>query len=232
MTRHETINWENVVHNLNYIKNVLMHFSGGIYYLCNYKLMGHNLDLFKKQFDLNFEMLCITIKEVDRKNIGGSKNVSVCKYDIVGSVEVYDDAGNFINSFSMEEIKKNYREYRDNITNYNLSNLKTNKTMTRHESLFAEIIYDLSYLAGLDKLHNNFIEDSRELFCMIKEWAEEFDVKYPMPRNVVCDFSELYGDDYITALDKFYIEKRNEYMKVYRDITDKWILNKMFENKC
>lgn len=104
--------------------------------------------------------------------------------------------------------------------------------MTRHESLFAEIIYDLSYLAGLDKLHYNFIEDSRELFCMIKDWAMEFDVKYPMPRNVVCDFSELYGDDYITTLDKFYIDKRNEYMRDYHNITDKWILNKMFENKC
>lgn len=89
--------------------------------------------------------------------------------------------------------------------------------MTRHESLFAEIIYDLSYLAGLDKLHSNFFKDSRELFCMIKDWAEEFDVKYPMPRNVVCDFSELYGDDYLTAIDKFYIEKRNEYMRDYHN---------------
>ena len=113
-----------------------------------------------------------------------------------------------------------------------LRQLKTIKTMTRHESLFAEIIYDLSYLAGLDKLHYNFIEDSRELFCMIKDWAEEFDVKYPMPRNVVRDFSELYGDDYLTTIDKFYIEKRNEYMRDYHNITDKWILNKMFENKC
>ena len=104
--------------------------------------------------------------------------------------------------------------------------------MTRHESLFAEIIYDLSYLAGLDKLHNNFIEDSRELFCMIKDWAEEFDVKYPMRRYVVCDFSELYGDDYLTAIDKFYIEKRNEYMRDYHNITNKILLNKMFENKC
>lgn len=104
--------------------------------------------------------------------------------------------------------------------------------MTRHESLFAEIIYDLSYLAGLDKLQYNFIEDSRELFCMIKDWAEEFDVKYPMPRNVVRDFSELYGIDYLTAIDKFYIEKRNELMAEWYNITDKWILDKMFENKC
>lgn len=104
--------------------------------------------------------------------------------------------------------------------------------MTRHESLFAEIIYDLSYLAGLDELHCNFVEDSRVLFCMIKVWAEEFDVKYPMPRNVVCDFSELYGDDYITAIDKFYIEKRNEYMKDYHNITEKKVLNKLFKNQC
>ena len=238
MERHNPINWENVVHNLNYIKNVLIHFSGSIDYLCNNKLMGHNLDLNEKQFDLNLEMLCLTIKEVGSEELGGTKNggtkkLRKNKFDIVGSIEIYDDAGNFINSFSMEEIKKNYREYRDNITNYNLSKLKTNKTMTRHESLFAEIIYDLSYLAGLDKLHFNFIEDGRrELFCMIKDWAMEFDVKYPMPRNVVCDFSELYGIDYITALDKFYIEKRNEYMREYHNITDKWILNKMFENKC
>jgi len=40
--------------------------------------------------------------------------------------------------------------------------------MTRHESLFAEIIYDLSYLAGQDDL-TRFIEDSRELFMKIKE---------------------------------------------------------------
>ena len=104
--------------------------------------------------------------------------------------------------------------------------------MTRHESLFAEIIYDLSYLAGLDKLHYNFIEDSRELFCMIKDWAMEFDVKYPMPRNVVCDFSELYGDDYITAIDNFYIEKRNELMAEWHNITSKVVLNTIFKIKC
>lgn len=123
MTRHNPINWENVVHNLDYIKNVLIHFSGSIDYLCNNKLMGHNLDLNEKQFDLNLEMLCLTIKEVGSKDLGGAKNVRENKFDIVGSIEIYDDIGNFINSFSMEEIKKNYREYRDNITNYNLSKL-------------------------------------------------------------------------------------------------------------
>ena len=104
--------------------------------------------------------------------------------------------------------------------------------MTRHESLFAEIIYDLSYLAGLDELHSNLIEDSRELFILIKGWAETFDCRYPMPRNVVCDFSELYGDDYLTAIDKFYIEVRNEYMRDNYNITDKNILNKLFKVKC
>lgn len=123
MERHNPINWENVVHNLNYIRNVLMHFSGSIDYLCNNKLMGHNLDLNERQFDLNFEMLCLTIKEVDSKDLGGAKNVRENKFDIVGSIEIYDDEGLFAYKFSMEEIKKNYREYRNNITNYNLSNL-------------------------------------------------------------------------------------------------------------
>ena len=78
--------------------------------------------------------------------------------------------------------------------------------MTRHESLFAEIIYDLSFLAGQDDL-TRFIEDSRELFEMVKDWAETFDCRYPMPRNVMCDFSELHGDDYLTAID--YDSKEN-----------------------
>ena len=34
--------------------------------------------------------------------------------------------------------------------------------MTRHESLFGEIIYDLSYLGGEDDLLR-FVEDSRNL---------------------------------------------------------------------
>lgn len=104
--------------------------------------------------------------------------------------------------------------------------------MTRHESLFAEIVYDLSYLAGLDELHCNFVEDSRMLFCMIKGWAEEFDKKYPMPRVTIVDFSELYDIDYISALDKFYIEKRNEFMRDCHNITNKILLNKLFKNKC
>lgn len=39
---------------------------------------------------------------------------------------------------------------------------------------FLESLYDLTYLAGLDNLHGNIIEDSRELFVMLKEWASEF----------------------------------------------------------
>lgn len=128
MERHNPINWENVVHNLNYIRTVLMHFSGSIDYLCNNKLMGHNLDLNERQFDLNFEMLCLTIKEVGSEELGGTKkggtkNVRENKFDIVGSIEIYDDEGLFAYKFSMEEIKKNYREYRNNITNHNLLNL-------------------------------------------------------------------------------------------------------------
>lgn len=108
---------------------------------------------------------------------------------------------------------------------------KNIKIMTRHESLFAEIIYDLSFLAGQDDL-TRFIEDSRELFEMVKDWAETFDCRYPMPRNVRCDFSELHGDDYLTAIDNFYIEMRNEYMADYHNITSSVILNELFKNKC
>jgi hypothetical protein len=100
-----------------------MHFSGSIEYLCDSKLMGHNLDLNEKQFDLNFEMLCVTIKEVDSQDLGGTKNVRANKFDIVGSIEIYDDAGFFCKKFSMEEIKQNYREYRNSITEHRLSNL-------------------------------------------------------------------------------------------------------------
>lgn len=95
MERHNPINWENVVHNLNYIKNVLMHFSGSIDYLCNSKLMGHNLDLNEKQFDLNYRSVCVTIKEVDGA------------YQIIGNVEVYDGEGHFITILPIEKIVDN-----------------------------------------------------------------------------------------------------------------------------
>lgn len=104
--------------------------------------------------------------------------------------------------------------------------------MTRHETLFAEIIYDLSYLAGLDELDCNFVEDSRELFYMVVRWAKEFDKKYQMPENDDRDFYYIFGVDYLTAIDDFYIEKRNEYMRDCHNITDKKILNKLFKVKC
>lgn len=94
------IDLDKVVFIINYIKNVLMHFSGSIEYLCNNKLMGHNLDLANKQFDLNFDCICVTIKEVAEH-----------KFEIVGSIEIYDDAGNHIISQTMAEIKKKYIKY-------------------------------------------------------------------------------------------------------------------------
>ena len=77
--------------------------------------------------------------------------------------------------------------------------------------LFLESLYDLTYLAGLDNLHGNIIEDSRELFVMLKEWATEFEDKYPLTEEQMGDFSIVHGIDYLTAIDKFYIEKRNKY---------------------
>ena len=117
-----SIDWEEVVHNLNYIKNVLMHYSGDIDYLCNYKLMGHNLDLNERQFDLNLEMLCLTIKEVDSKCLGGAKNVRENKFDIVGGIEIYDDEF-LVCTLTMAEIKEKYIEYRNPKTNQEISNL-------------------------------------------------------------------------------------------------------------
>lgn len=103
--------------------------------------------------------------------------------------------------------------------------------MTRHEILFGEIIYDLSYLGGEDDLLR-FVEDSRNLYEIIRDWAEEFDNKYPMPEDKIVDFSELYGDDYITAIDNFYIEKRNELMAKWYNVTSKVVLDTLFKIKC
>lgn len=79
--------------------------------------------------------------------------------------------------------------------------------------LFLETLYDLSYLAGLDELHGNIIEDSRELFVMLKEWATEFEDKYPLTDEQMGDFSIVHGIDYLTAIDNFYVEKRDELFK-------------------
>ena len=66
-----------------------------------------------------------------------------------------------------------------------------------------ETIYDLSYMAGEDNLFNEVVEDSRELFYMIKEWAKEFESKF----DIDFDESEL---DYIAEIEKFYLEKKKE----------------------
>ena len=108
---------------------------------------------------------------------------------------------------------------------------KNVKNMPQVSYTFLESLYDLTYLAGLDDLHA-FIEDSRELFVMLKEWATEFEDKYPLTEEQMGDFSITHGIDYLTAIDKFYIEKRNEYMKDYHNITSKSCLNLMFKNKC
>jgi hypothetical protein len=103
--------------------------------------------------------------------------------------------------------------------------------MTRHENLIAETIYDLSYLAGTDEL-NRFIEDSRELFILITDWAEEFDKKYPMPENDDRDFYYIFGIDYLTAIDYFYIEKRNKLIKNEYNVDNEVVLNTLFKIKC
>lgn len=66
-----------------------------------------------------------------------------------------------------------------------------------------ETIYDLSYMAGEDNLFNEVVEDSRELFYLIKEWAKEFESKF----DIDFDESEL---DYIAEIEKFYLEKKKE----------------------
>jgi hypothetical protein len=103
--------------------------------------------------------------------------------------------------------------------------------MARHENLIAETIYDLSYLAGTDEL-NRFIEDSRELFILITDWAEEFDKKYQMPENDDRDFYYIFGIDYLTAIDYFYIEKRNELIKNEYNVDNEVVLNTLFKIKC
>lgn len=88
-----------------------MHYSGDIDYLCNYKLMGHNLNLNEKEFDFNYDCICVTIKEVEE-----------CKFDIVGGIEIYDDEF-LVCTLTMAEIKEKYIEYRNHKTNQEISNL-------------------------------------------------------------------------------------------------------------
>lgn len=109
---------------------------------------------------------------------------------------------------------------------------KKPKNMAQVSYSFLESLYDLTYLAGVDNLHGNIIEDSRELFVMLKEWASEFEDKYPLTEEQMGDFSIVHGIDYLTAIDEFYIEKRNEYMKDYHHITSSTMLNHIFTIKC
>ena len=104
--------------------------------------------------------------------------------------------------------------------------------MVQIKNPFLETLYDLSYLAGVDGLHGKVIEDSRVLFELIDGWATEFESKYPLTEEQVGDFSIVHGVDYLNAIDDFYIEKRNEYMKDYHNITSKVVLNTLFKNKC
>lgn len=66
-----------------------------------------------------------------------------------------------------------------------------------------ETIYDLSYLAGQDKLVEtpHYDNDSRELYADIQSWAIEFEKKY----NLDFDESEF---DYLIEIDKFYEDKK------------------------
>lgn len=103
--------------------------------------------------------------------------------------------------------------------------------MAQISNTFLETLFDISYLAGVDGLHGKIIEDSRELFELIDEWATEFEEKYPLTEEQIGDFSIVHGVDYLTAIDNFYIEKRNEYMRVYHNITSKVVLDTLFKIK-
>lgn len=109
ISRQNEILWEEVIHNLNYIKNVLMHYSGNIDYLCNYKLMGHNFNPNEKEFDYNCGCVCVTIKEVAEN-----------KFDIVGGIEIYYDEF-IVCTLTMPEIKEKYIEYRNIKTKQEIS---------------------------------------------------------------------------------------------------------------
>lgn len=69
------------------------------------------------------------------------------------------------------------------------------------EKMIYETIYDLSYYAGVDKLSVTFDFDSRELYNIILEWAEEFEDKF---KNVEWGKTNI---DYLTEISNFYDEK-------------------------
>lgn len=64
-----------------------------------------------------------------------------------------------------------------------------------------ETIYDLSYFAGVDKLSMTLDIDSRELYNIILEWAEEFEETF---KDV--DWNKA-DKDYLTEISNFYDEK-------------------------
>lgn len=71
-----------------------------------------------------------------------------------------------------------------------------------------ETIFDLSYLAGQDKLVETpyYDNDSRMLYSDIQDWAIEFEKKY----DIDFDQSEF---DYIVEIDKFYEEKKRKLLQ-------------------
>lgn len=84
------------------------------------------------------------------------------------------------------------------------------KKKTRLEKLITpskiwETIYDLSYLAGNDKLVETpyYDNDSRELYGDIQMWAIEFEKKFAID----FDQSEF---DYLIEIDNFYEEKKKQ----------------------
>lgn len=67
-----------------------------------------------------------------------------------------------------------------------------------------ETLYDLSYLAGVDKLSALLEIDSRELYDILWEWAVEFEKIHD---------GKLWGvdyPDYLTTVTDFYNEKANQ----------------------
>lgn len=87
-----------------------------------------------------------------------------------------------------------------------------------------ETIYDLSYMAGEDNLFDEVIEDSRELFYLIRKWAKEFESKF----DIDFDESEF---DYIEEIDKFYKEKKMGLLNKKYDFLQKSLNNEFVGTK-
>jgi hypothetical protein len=86
-----------------------------------------------------------------------------------------------------------------------MANKKTTLKKLIAPSKIWETIYDLSYLAGNDKLVETpyYDNDSRELYGDIQMWAIEFEKKF----NIDFDKSEF---DYLIEIDNFYEEKKKQ----------------------